>query len=76
MAIFLMPRAIFWAVQYGLNTFASQFTPPIGGADDISDLLSEARDKVLVAALGADLPDNAGAAKAQHAFGRQAVPMV
>ncbi|WP_114912915.1 REP-associated tyrosine transposase [Acidibrevibacterium fodinaquatile] len=44
----------FWTVQYGLKTFASLFTPrQLVALTTFSDLVAEAREKVLADALGA-----------------------
>jgi putative DNA methylase len=47
----------FWTVQYGLNTFASLFTPrQLVALTTFSDLVSKAREKVLADACDAGLP--------------------
>lgn len=110
------PRNI-WCVNYGLTTFADLFTPrQLVALTTFSDLVGEARQRVLADARLAGLPDddrllaeggsgaqayadavatylalaldrlamtgnslvrwNSVGQKAQHAFGRQALPMV
>ncbi|MGH7105408.1 MAG: hypothetical protein ACREFT_02760, partial [Acetobacteraceae bacterium] len=50
----------FWTVQYGLRTFASLFTPrQLVALTTFSDLVGEAREKVLVDTRAAGLPDDA-----------------
>jgi putative DNA methylase len=50
----------FWTVQYGLNTFASLFTPrQLVALTTFSDLVGEARDKALADARAAGLPSAA-----------------
>ncbi|WP_416064978.1 DUF1156 domain-containing protein [Rhizobium sp. ZK1] len=49
----------FWTVQYGLNTFASLFTPrQLVGLTTLSDLVSEGRERVLADALAAGRSDD------------------
>lgn len=48
----------FWTVQYGLDTFASLFTPrQLVALTTFSDLVGEAREKVLADARAAGMPD-------------------
>ncbi len=52
------PRAI-WCVLYGLNTFADLFTDrQLVALTTFSDLVAEAREKVLADALAAGFPDD------------------
>ena len=49
----------FWTVQYGLKTFASLFTPrQLVALTTFSDLVGEAREKVLADAGAAGIPDD------------------
>ena len=49
----------FWTVQYGLKTFASLFTPrQLVALTTFSDLVGEAREKVLADTRAAGLPDD------------------